>query len=98
MNTDNKERMAATGPLRNVRVVEFVGIGPGPFAAMMLSDMGADVVTIARPGEGQRDARDFVHRGRRVVELDLKSTVGLAAAQNLMTAADIRRFPPGCDG
>ena len=40
---------ARSGPLRNIRVVEFAGIGPGPFGAMLLSDMGADVVTIARP-------------------------------------------------
>ena len=57
----------ATGPLRGVRVVEFAGIGPGPFAAMLLSDMGADVVTIARPGKGKQDVRNFVHRGRQRV-------------------------------
>ena len=54
------ERSAATGPLRGVRVIEFAGIGPGPFASMLLSDMGADVVSIARPGQGKRDVRDFV--------------------------------------
>jgi alpha-methylacyl-CoA racemase len=69
-------------------VVEFAGIGPGPFAAMMLSDMGADVVSVVRPGQGQRDARDFVNRGRRVVEIDLKAEAGRAQALDLIAAAD----------
>ena len=51
------ERSAATGPLRGVRVIEFAGIGPGPFASMLLSDMGADVVSIAQPGQGKRGER-----------------------------------------
>jgi alpha-methylacyl-CoA racemase len=90
-------RSSVTGPLRNVRVVEFAAIGPGPFAAMLLSDMGADVVTIARPGQGQRDPREFVHRGRRVVELDLKDPASLAAAHAIIAKADvlIEGFRPG---
>jgi alpha-methylacyl-CoA racemase len=84
-----KEQSAATGPLRGVRVIEFAGIGPGPFASMLLSDMGADVVSIARPGQGKRDARDFVNRGRRVVELDLKSPAHIAQALDLIAAADV---------
>lgn len=84
-----EEQAAATGPLRGVRVVEFAGIGPGPFAAMLLSDMGADVVSIARPGQGQRDVRDFVHRGRRVVELDLKNPAHVEQALDLIAAADV---------
>ena len=79
----------ATGPLRGVRVVEFAGIGPGPYAAMLLSDMGADVVTIARPGKGKQDVRNFVARGRRVVELDLKNPDHVAQALDLIGAADI---------
>jgi len=84
-----KEQTAATGPLRGVRVVEFAGIGPGPFAAMLLSDMGADVVSIARPGQGKRDVRDFVNRGRRVVELDLKNPAHVEQAMDLIAAADV---------
>jgi alpha-methylacyl-CoA racemase len=80
---------AATGPLRGVRVVEFAGIGPGPFAAMLLSDMGAEVVSIARPGQGRRNPRDFVNRGRKVVELDLKNVDHLAQALDLIAAADV---------
>ena len=83
------ERSAATGPLRGVRVVEFAGIGPGPFASMLLSDMGADVVSIARPRQGQRDVRDFVNRGRRVIELDLKNPADIAKALDLIGAADV---------
>ncbi|MEW6769700.1 MAG: CaiB/BaiF CoA-transferase family protein [Pseudomonadota bacterium] len=83
------ERISATGPLRGVRVVEFAGIGPGPFASMLLSDMGADVVSIARPGQGKRDARDFVNRGRQVIELDLKNPSHVSQALDLIAAADI---------
>ncbi|MGD9836509.1 MAG: CaiB/BaiF CoA transferase family protein [Afipia sp.] len=83
------ERSAATGPLRGVRVVEFAGIGPGPFASMLLSDMGADVVSIARPKQGKRDVRDFVNRGRRVIELDLKNPADIAKALDLIGAADV---------
>ena len=79
----------ASGPLSGVRIVEFAGIGPGPFAAMMLSDMGADVVSIVRPGTGKRDPREFVNRGRRVVELDLKAADDLAQVLDLIEAADI---------
>ena len=84
-----KERSAASGPLRGVRVIEFAGIGPGPFASMLLSDMGADVVAISRPGQGKRDARDFVNRGRQVIELDLKNPAHVSQALDLIAAADI---------
>lgn len=84
-----KEQSAATGPLRGVRVIEFAGIGPGPFASMLLSDMGADVVSIGRPGQGKRDIRDFVNRGRRVVELDLKNPGHVRQVLDLIAAADV---------
>jgi alpha-methylacyl-CoA racemase len=84
-----KEQSVATGPLRGVRVIEFAGIGPGPFASMLLSDMGADVVSIARPGQGKRDVRDFVNRGRHVVELDLKNSGHVQQALDLIAAADV---------
>jgi len=84
-----KEQSAAQGPLRGMRVVEFAGLGPAPFASMMLSDMGADVVCIARPGQGTRPPGDFVNRGRRVVELDLKSRDHIAQVLDLISAADI---------
>ena len=65
----------SAGPLDGIRVVELGGIGPGPHAAMMLADLGADVVRVRRPGGLQMPAEnvDLLHRGKRVVDLDLKS-------------------------
>ena len=87
---------APSGPLGGLRVVEFAGIGPGPFAAMLLADMGADVIRIVRPG-GTDDDVDIVHRSRRSVALDLKSAAGREGALALLGAADalIEGFRPG---
>lgn len=89
--------MPATGPLKGVRVVEFEAIGPCPFAGMMLSDLGADVITIARPGKTRRDARAFEWRGRSFVELDLKQPASVATVLDLVAEADIliEGFRPG---
>lgn len=86
----------ATGPLAGLRVVEFAGIGPGPFAAMLLADMGADVVRIERPG-GERRPTDITLRGRRVVTLDLKQAPDLEQAIRLLDKAEvlIEGFRPG---
>lgn len=86
----------ANGPLKGLRVVEFKGLGPGPFAAMMLSDMGADVVRVDRPG-GAEDPLDATARGRRTVALDLKSAAGVADALALIDRAEvvIEGFRPG---
>jgi alpha-methylacyl-CoA racemase len=64
-----------TGPLAGVRVIELGGIGPGPHAAMMLADLGADVVRVRRPGGLTMPAEDvdLLHRGKRIVDLDVKS-------------------------
>ncbi|MGB1215654.1 MAG: CaiB/BaiF CoA transferase family protein [Pikeienuella sp.] len=88
--------MMKSGPLAGIRIVEFAGIGPGPFAAMMLADMGADIVRIVRPN-GADDPKDPVLRGRRSVALDLKSPDGIAAALHLIGQADglIEGFRPG---
>ena len=85
-----------SGPLAGLRVVEFAGIGPGPFAAMLLSDMGADVVRIDRPGATRR-ANDIPGRGRRSVALDLKNPADVAQALALLGKADalIEGFRPG---
>lgn len=66
--------MTGTGPLAGVRVIELGGIGPGPHAAMMLADLGADVVRVRRPGSMQMPAEnvDLLHRGKRVIDLDVK--------------------------
>lgn len=85
------------GPLTGVKVVEFAGIGPGPFACMLLSDMGADVVRIDRKG-GRGGAKfDVTARGRRSVALDLKNAGDLATAQALIEKADVlvEGFRPG---
>ena len=87
----------ATGPLAGVRIVEFAGIGPGPFACMLMSDMGADVIAIQRPGHGRNHPGNFVNRGRRTIELDLKKPEDVATAKALVAKADIlvEGFRPG---
>jgi len=89
--------MSATGPLAGLRVVEFEAIGPCPFAAMMLSDLGAEVVTIARPGKTKRSAKTFVWRGRHWVEKNLKDAGDIADVKALIAKADIliEGFRPG---
>ncbi|MFF7652203.1 CaiB/BaiF CoA transferase family protein [Streptomyces sp. NPDC007983] len=81
------------GPLAGVRVVELAGIGPGPFAAMLLGDLGADVVRVDRPGRpgGLKidPAYDLANRNKRSVLLDLKSERGRDAALGLVERADI---------
>ena len=86
-----------SGPLSGLRVVEFAGIGPVPFAAMLLADMRADVVRIVRPGTPALDKRDIVERGRRVVVLDLKAPAALESALDLIEHADalLEGFRPG---
>jgi alpha-methylacyl-CoA racemase len=88
---------SSTGPLAGLRVIEMAGIGPCPFAAMLMSDMGAEVVRIVRPDSSSDDARDSVLRGRRNVQLDLTSSANLAALLDLVARADIlvEGFRPG---
>lgn len=87
------------GPLSGLRVVEFAGLGPTPFTAMLLADMGADVVRVERPGARALipQSPDFLNRGRGMVELDLKSPEGIAQARALICAADalIEGMRPG---
>jgi alpha-methylacyl-CoA racemase len=88
------------GPLEGVKVVELAGIGPGPFAAMVLADLGAEVVRVERPQGGVEAPDphlDLVHRGRRSLVLDVKSDAGRAALLRLVDAADvlIDPFRPG---
>jgi alpha-methylacyl-CoA racemase len=64
------------GPLSGVRVIELGGIGPGPHAGMLLADLGADVVRVRRPAGGLTmpgEDRDLLHRGKRIVDLDVKT-------------------------
>jgi alpha-methylacyl-CoA racemase len=90
------------GPLSGIKILEFEAIGPGPFAGMLLADMGADVLLVDRPGSSdlglQRERwMDVMMRGRRSVTLDLKSKDATAAALELMAKADavIEGFRPG---
>ncbi|WP_030872010.1 CaiB/BaiF CoA transferase family protein [Streptomyces sp. NRRL S-37] len=80
------------GPLDGVRVVELAGIGPGPFAAMLLADLGADVVRVDRPGPsplGGDPARDVTNRNKRSVLVDLKSPQGPRTVRALAARAEI---------
>ncbi len=88
------------GPIEGVKVVEFGGIGPGPFCGMMLADMGADVIRIDRknrPATGMPPQYDLLHRGRRSVAFDLRKPETVEAALKLVERADalIEGFRPG---
>jgi len=90
------------GPLAGLRVVEFEAIGPGPFAGMMLADMGADVLLLDRPadaelGIGHQRRFDVMRRGRRSLVVDLKTPAGVAVALRVCEKADalIEGFRPG---
>ncbi len=84
------------GPLAGMKVIEMAGIGPGPFCAMMLADMGADVVRIARP-DAKLDHRDVLSRNRTVLNLDLRQPEAVQQVLDLIAQADvlIEGFRPG---
>lgn len=89
-----------TGPLAGVRVVELAGIGPGPFAAMLLADLGADVTRVDRPsgvGQPSNPTADIVGRGRRSIAVDLKQADGRQIVLDLVARADVllEGFRPG---
>lgn len=93
---------APKGPLAGLRVVEMVGIGPAPFASMLLSDMGAEVIRIDRPvdsgnGVPRPDRYNLSARGRRSLAIDLKRPEGVALALDLIGRADalVEGFRPG---
>lgn len=90
-----------SGPLDGVRVIEVAGIGPGPFGAMLLSDMGADVVRVDRAqavtGRFDFPNKDVLNRGRRSIGVDLKSAAGVEVVMRLVEQSDalIEGFRPG---
>ena len=93
------------GPLAGYRIIEIAGIGPGPFAAMMLADMGADVIRVDRAQAVRGPAPETPHhdlllRGRRSVAIDLKHPDGIATLLDLVEAADAadRGVPTRGDG
>ncbi len=86
-----------SGPLTGVKIVEFAGIGPGPFCGMLFADMGADVVRIDRKGGRGGSKFDISSRGKRSVAFDLKNPDAIEAVLKLLEGADalIEGFRPG---
>jgi crotonobetainyl-CoA:carnitine CoA-transferase CaiB-like acyl-CoA transferase len=76
-------------PLAGIRVINLGGAWAGRVATMLLADQGADVIDIARPGRASHPADGLMDRGKRVVEIDLKSPGGLAMAKGMAVGADI---------
>jgi alpha-methylacyl-CoA racemase len=89
------------GPLQGIRIVEIAGIGPGPFCAMMLADMGADVIRVDRAdrvrGGASGPSYELLNRGRRSVGVDLKKPEGVDLVLRLVEQADglLEGFRPG---
>ena len=85
------------GPLSGVKIIEFAGIGPGPFCGQLLSDMGADIIRIDRKGASGGNRNDIAGRGRRSVALDLKKPEAVEACLKLIEQADALQegFRPG---
>ncbi len=86
------------GPLAGVRVVEMAGIGPAPFVAMVLSDLGADVIRIDRPGQSVTNPADITLRGRSArLALNLKDAGDVERLRAVVKAADVllEGFRPG---
>jgi alpha-methylacyl-CoA racemase len=94
--------MSRSGPLQGVRVLEFAGLGPGPFCGMLLADLGADVVRVDRRGSpggllGSLGATSLLDRGKRSIALDLKDADDLVVVRELARRADVllEGFRPG---
>src|SRR6476619_1282513 len=94
--------MTASGPLSGVKIIEIAGIGPGPFCAFMLADMGADIIKIDRSGsvhggDPETPPGDVLQRGRRSIGVDLKSPAGVEVVLQLVEKADalFEPFRPG---
>lgn len=81
--------MERTGPLRGVRVLEMAAVGPVPFCAMLLADLGADVLRLARPGQPDSHATDVTARSRAALTVDVRTAEGLARVHGLARRADI---------
>src|SRR5688500_13690237 len=91
-----------SGPLSGIKIIEIAGIGPGPFAAMLLSDMGAEVLRVdrsqaVRGGDPSKPPVDVLNRGRRSIGVDLKNPDGVQTVLKLVESADalIEGFRPG---
>lgn len=99
--SDSEPAANGSGPLRGIRVVELVSMGPAPYAAMLLSDLGADVIRIDRPEAARRAdpglRNEILNRGRRSTAIDLKSAGGLRLVLDLVAHADavLEPYRPG---
>lgn len=95
------ETEGSAGPLAGLRIIEFAGLGPGPFCAMMLADHGAEVIRIDRfksgEGIGGDPQQDLLNRSRKNLNVELKSAEGISFARRLCGSADavIEGFRPG---
>ena len=81
------------GPLQGLTIIEISGIGPGPFAAMLLADMGAEVIRVERPGgsmftAAQNPKLDFLNRNKRCISVNLKERDGVDTVLTLLEKAD----------
>src|SRR3954467_8844855 len=82
----------ASGPLAGIRVVELAGLGPGPYACMLLAELGADVVRVDRPGGGAKlfpPEKEALHRSRPCAAVDLKTAEGRDVLLRLVERADV---------
>ena len=96
--TNEDQKGSPRGPLHGVKVIEVAGLGAGPYTAMVLSDMGADVIRVDRPGPAvSKPERYALSRGRRSIVVDIKQPDGLEVFLSLMTKADVllEGFRPG---
>jgi len=85
------------GPLKGIKIIEMAGIGPGPYAGMLLADMGADVVRVDRAGTAEANPADVTSRGKRSIAVDLKKPESVEAVLKLLESADavFEGFRPG---
>jgi alpha-methylacyl-CoA racemase len=85
------------GPLQGIKIIEIAGIGPGPFCAMMLADMGADVIRVDRKGNPGMGKMDLLNRSRRSIAMDLKKPEAVELILKLVEKADgiMEGFRPG---
>ena len=90
-----------SGPLHGVKVIEMAGLGPAPFAAMMLADLGAEVITVDRLSTGQEDpatvSAQLLRRGKQSIALDLKQSASVEVVLRLVESAEVivEGFRPG---
>jgi alpha-methylacyl-CoA racemase len=82
-----------SGPLNGLRIIEIVGLGPGPFAGMLLADMGAEVIAVDRPStaaaaDTSKPATNAMNRGKRSIAVDLKTPEGVEVVLQLVDTAD----------